>query len=172
MVDREEAVFSHHALLTLAPSQRETAVITHQKLTDILKAKQVRPIGLDVIREYHVFETFNEVISQINTNDMQERSILLKRVREQLNSTVKTWKILSNHATIYGLNKSNQNKSEIQKFKSEIQNLKQRKQDLLKQRNQINKKYDQMLESEKNELNSVQNECQQKMQKYQQQQAA
>lgn len=80
--------------------QRENAVITHQELTDVLKAKNARKIGLDLIREHHVFSTLKEVISQINKGDMEERSVLLQRVEQQLLSAASTWNILSNQASM------------------------------------------------------------------------
>eukprot|EP00483_Globobulimina_turgida_P007026 UN07040 len=169
MNDRDTDFFNHKKLLTLVPNERETAMITHQKLTDILKENNVRPTGLDLTREYYIFETLNKVISHINHNDMHERSMLLKSAEKQLYSTVSTWKILSNQATTYGLSKLNQNQSEIEKLKSEIEQLKQKKKDLIKQRNLTDKQYDDMLISSKNEINDLQTECQKTTQKYQQQ---
>eukprot|EP00483_Globobulimina_turgida_P012575 UN12598 len=169
MNDRDVDFFNPKELLTIVPNERETAVITHQKLTDILKENNVRPTGLDLTREYYIFETLNKVISHINTGDMSERSILLKRAERELHSTVSTWKILSNQATIYGLTKVNQNQSEIEQLKSEIEQLKQKKNDLRKKRNLTDKQYDDMLISSKNEINDLQTECQKTAQKYQQQ---
>eukprot|EP01083_Nonionella_stella_P295645 1004722_1 len=167
MNDHNTEIINHKELLNLPPNEREIAMMTHQKLTDTLKEKNVMPTGLDLTREYYIFATFNEVIKHIKDTDMTERSILLKRAEQQSHSTVSTWKILSNQATIYGLSKSNQDKSEIEKLQSEIEQLKEKKENLIKKRDLINKEYDDMLILSKNEINNLQTKCQKAMQTYQ-----
>ena len=137
-----------------------------------MKAKKVRSSGLDLIREYHVFETLNEVIHQINNTDMHERSILLRRVEKQCKATVSTWKILTNQATIYGLSKSNKDQSEIEELQQEIEEMKLKKKELIKQRDELNTEHDDKVISFKNEINNLLTQNQKEMQKYQQQHAS
>ena len=129
-------------------------------------------MGLDLIREHHVFETLKQIISQTSSSDMHERSLLLQRVEKQLQSTVSTWKLLSNQANTYGLSKSNQDREEIQDLRSEIKRLKQKKQDLDKQIIAGNKQYDDIFASSKVEITELQTKCQQEVQMYQQQNAS
>ena len=140
-------------------------------MTDILREKNVRPIGLDMIREHHVFSTFNEVIQQIKETDIPERSVLLKRIEKELLNTVSTWKILSNQSCSYGMNKTNQDQTEIEKLEIELIELEQKKKLLIKQRDELNKEHDKAMIKSKNDINDIITQNQKEVQKYQQQQA-
>lgn len=142
------------------------------QLTDVLKAKKVRPMGLDWIREHHVFETLNEVIGQIHRTDMHERAVLLQRIETELKATASTWNILSNSASMFGVAKSLDSTESVQQLKTEIETLRMKKQTLAKARVAANHRYDDMMAATKSEVIAIQNECQTVLQLHQQQLAS
>ena len=120
----------------------------------------------------YVFETFNKAIQQIKDTDIPERAILLQRVQRQLKDTVKTWKILSNQATIYGLNQTKQDQKEISELKNKLSSLIQQKKSLIKERDDLNKEYDQEMIKTKNDITKILAENEKEVEKYKQQQAS
>jgi len=157
----------HTALIAPPPGQRKAAVVTHQELSDILRLKNVRPMGLSVIREHHVFETLSKVIAQIKGGDMAERAVVLQRIEAQQRSAAATWNILANAASMYGLRKANENREEIGALRAQIAELKKKRIATAKARNLENRRYDEAVVATKRETAELQSRCTKKMQQCQ-----
>merc|ERR1712129_695532 len=135
-------------------------------LNSILKEKNVRATGLDPIRQHHVFDTFNKIITETKASDMLERSLILQRIQNEMTSTLSTWKILTNQASAHGISKSNKDKMEIQTLRDEIKSLQQKKKDFDKRINDGNNQYDDICAAEKISMDDLQIKCQREVEMF------
>jgi dynein light intermediate chain, axonemal len=116
----------------LTPATRKDVYELNEKLNTNLQKHEARDIGLCSVRRKFYQECFDEIIRQISIECL-ERGILLSRIKEEINQTINTYKLLYTSSSAFNMRKIllNENNSknmclEIEKYKAEIINLKKK----------------------------------------------
>jgi dynein light intermediate chain len=118
--------------VSLTPATRKDVYELNEKLDTNLQKHEARDIGLCPVRRKFYQECFDEIIRQISIECI-ERGILLSRIKEEINQTINTYKLLYTSSSAFNMRKIllNENNSknmclEIEKYKTEIINLKKK----------------------------------------------
>ena len=126
--DSEKKVY-YVQYASLTPATRTDVYNLNDKLNFNLKKYEARNIGLCAVRRKYFKECFDEIIRQVSIECI-ERGIILSRIKDELNQTIDTYKLLYTSATAFGMRKIllNEDKSknlcqDIEKYKLEINNL-------------------------------------------------
>ena len=114
------------------PATRKDVYKLIDKLNLNLQKHEALSIGLCLVRRKFYQECFDEIIRQTSI-ECVERGILLSRIKDEVNQTINTYKLLYTSSSAFGMRKLllNENSSknmclEIEKYKAEIINLKKK----------------------------------------------
>ena len=114
---------------SLTPATRKDVYALNERLNSNLQKHEARDIGLCIVRRKFFKECFDEIIRQVSI-ECVERGILLSRIKDEINQTIDTYKLLYTSACAFGLRKlllsENSLKSmclEVDKCRAEISSL-------------------------------------------------
>jgi dynein light intermediate chain len=126
--DAEKKVY-YMQNVCLTPATRKDVYSLNEKLNLYLQKFNARDIGLCSVRRKYYKECFDEIIRQVCI-DCVERGIILSRIKDEINQTIDTYKLLYTSATAFGMRKIllNEDKSknlcfDMEKYKNEIRVL-------------------------------------------------
>lgn len=89
---------------SLQPATRADMYSLNEKLNFNLQKYNAREIGLCSIRRKFYMECLDEIIRQVSI-ECVERGILLARLRDEIQQTINTYKLLYTSATAFGMRK-------------------------------------------------------------------
>ena len=121
------------------PATRLDVVNLQEQLDTKLQQRQARETGICPVRRELYSQCFDELIRQVTIN-CSERGLLLLRVRDEINMTIKAYQTLYESSVAFGMRKAlmaEQGKSDMEK---RIEELEQEKRDLERQVNELKAK--------------------------------
>jgi dynein light intermediate chain len=101
--------------VSLTPTSRSDVIKLEEQLDEMLKTKRARDKGICPIRSELFEDCMNEMIREIAL-EQRDRGLVLRDIRDELNSSIKAYNSLYESAVTHGIRKAiygEQNKNEL-----------------------------------------------------------
>uniref|UniRef100_A0A3Q2EBX9 Axonemal dynein light intermediate polypeptide 1 n=1 Tax=Cyprinodon variegatus TaxID=28743 RepID=A0A3Q2EBX9_CYPVA len=148
--------------VSTAPSTRADVIQLKKQLDTKLQQRQARLTGLCPIRRELYSQCFDELI-RLSTITCAEMGLLLLRVRDEIQMTIKTYQKMIESSILYGYRKALQSELEMVDLNKRVEDLEREKQDLLKKMDEQKEENDVWIKSEAHKIEVLESNYQEEI---------